>query len=343
MCFQSRLQGYSRERQWGDAKVNVPILHHLDKMVHCLTFTSLYQPRVWGGQKLNAIFGRSIPPKTPIGESWELVDRAEEQSVVDTGPYQGWSLHRLWTERRAELFGDWFDDERFPILIKILDAAEPLSVQVHPPLTVAKELKGEPKTEIWYFVETTPEAGIYVGLKQGTTKEQFRAALTDGSVADYVHRISTRPDTFIFIPSGRIHAIDAGNLIFEIQQNSDTTYRVFDWNRVGLDGKPRELHIEPCLASIDFSDFEPSLDTTDDEVIASCHHFHVECWRLDKPRVAHRQNHFAVFQCVSGRLEFAGRIFGPGDLFLATVEGHAEMLIPRKLNTKILRTTIEKK
>jgi len=311
-------------------------------MAHCLTFTPLYQPRVWGGQKLNEVFGRALPINTPIGESWELVDRPNEQSVVNRGQYEGWSLHRLWSERRDELFGDWFSDERFPILIKILDAAEPLSVQVHPPLAVAKELRGDPKTEIWYFVQTAPDAGVYVGLKNGTSKEKFETALAEGSVADLVHRIPTRPNSFIFIPSGRIHAIDAGNLIFEIQQNSDTTYRVFDWNRVGLDGEPRELHIQSSLASIDFSDFEPSLGEVIEEVIVSCNHFQVERWSLTESRSAHSRRQFAVFQCVSGKVEFAGQYFRPGDLFLATAEGHTKTLSPLDSNTTVLRTTIEK-
>ena len=311
-------------------------------MAHCLTFTPLYQPRVWGGQKLNEVFGRALPINTPIGESWELVDRPNEQSVVNRGQSEGWSLHRLWSERRDELFGDWFSDERFPILIKILDAAEPLSVQVHPPLNVAKELRGDPKTEIWYFVQTAPDAGVYVGLKNGTSKEKFETALAEGSVADLVHRIPTRPNSFIFIPSGRIHAIDAGNLIFEIQQNSDTTYRVFDWNRVGLDGEPRELHIQSSLASIDFSDFEPSLGEVIEEVIVSCNHFQVERWSLTESRSAHSRRQFAVFQCVSGKVEFAGQYFRPGDLFLATAEGHTKTLSPLDSNTTVLRTTIEK-
>ena len=311
-------------------------------MAHCLTFTPLYQPRVWGGQKLNEVFGRKLPTDTPIGESWELVDRPNEQSVVNRGQYEGWSLHRLWSERRDELFGDWFSDERFPILIKILDAAEPLSVQVHPPLSVAKELRGDPKTEIWYFVQTAPDAGVYVGLKDGTSKEKFETALAEGSVADLVHRIPTRPNSFIFIPSGRIHAIDAGNLIFEIQQNSDTTYRVFDWNRVGLNGEPRELHIQSSLASIDFSDFEPPLGDVVGEVIVSCNHFHVERWSLTESRSAHNRRQFAVFQCVSGKVEFAGQYFRPGDLFLATAEGHTKTLSPLDSNTTVLRTTIEK-
>ena len=311
-------------------------------MAHCLTFTPLYQPRVWGGQKLNEVFGRALPINTPIGESWELVDRPNEQSVVNRGQYEGWSLHRLWSERRDELFGDWFSDERFPILIKILDAAEPLSVQVHPPLSVAKELRGDPKTEIWYFVQTAPDAGVYAGLKDGTSKEKFETALAEGSVADLIHRIPTRPNSFIFIPSGRIHAIDAGNLIFEIQQNSDTTYRVFDWNRVGLNGEPRELHIQSSLASIDFSDFEPSLGEVVEEVIVSCNHFHVERWSLTESRSAHNRRQFAVFQCASGKVEFAGQYFRPGDLFLATAEGHTKTLSPLDSNTTVLRTTIEK-
>jgi mannose-6-phosphate isomerase len=183
---------------------------------------------------------------------------------------------------------------------------------------------------------------VYVGLKDGTSKEKFETALAEGSVADLVHRIPTRPNSFIFIPSGRIHAIDAGNLIFEIQQNSDTTYRVFDWNRVGLNGEPRELHIQSSLASIDFSDFEPPLGEVVGEVIVSCNHFHVERWSLTESRSAHNRRQFAVFQCVSGKVEFAGQYFRPGDLFLATAEGHTKTLSPLDSNTTVLRTTIEK-
>ena len=151
---------------------------------------------------------------------------------------------------------------RFPLLCKILDAREKLSLQVHPPTSKALELKGEPKTEMWYITDATPGASLYVGLKSGVTRAEFEQKIADGSVADCFHRIPVKAGDTMFLPSGRVHAIGDGLVIFEIQQNSDTTYRVFDWNRVGLDGKPRELHIAQSLASIDFNDFEPKLVET---------------------------------------------------------------------------------
>jgi len=160
----------------------------------------------------------------------------------------------------AELLGvEVPPDFRFPLLVKILDAQETLSVQVHPPAAVAARLGGEPKTEMWYVAEAAPAAKIYTGLRRGVTRETFERKVADGTVAECIHEHSVRSGDAMFLRSGRVHAIGAGNVIFEIQQNSDTTYRVFDWNRAGLDGKPRELHVEHSLASIDFDDFEPAL------------------------------------------------------------------------------------
>jgi mannose-6-phosphate isomerase len=148
---------------------------------------------------------------------------------------------------------------RFPLLCKILDAREKLSLQVHPPASKAAELKGEPKTEMWFIADAAPDASLYVGLKRGVTRAEFEKKISDSSVADCFHRIPVKAGDTMFLPSGRVHAIGDGLVIFEIQQNSDTTYRVFDWNRIGLDGQPRELHIAQSLASIDFNDFEPKL------------------------------------------------------------------------------------
>src|SRR5205823_11147865 len=147
---------------------------------------------------------------------------------------------------------------RFPLLIKILDAQQKLSLQVHPPPKQAAELGGEPKTEMWYIAEAAPGAELFVGLKRGVTREEFERKIQDGTVAECIHALKVQTGDAMLLPSGRIHAIGAGNVIFEIQQNSDTTYRVFDWNRLGLDGKPRQLHIAEALASIDFNDVEPA-------------------------------------------------------------------------------------
>ena len=164
------------------------------------------------------------------------------------------------TRHAAELLGAARPpDSRFPLLVKILDAQEKLSLQVHPPPGKAAELGGEPKTEMWYITEAAPGAELYVGLKRGVSREEFERKIKSGTVAECFHRVSVRPGDAMFLPSGRVHALGAGIVLFEFQQNSDTTYRVFDWNRLGLDGKPRELHIAQSLASIDFNDFEPSL------------------------------------------------------------------------------------
>ena len=219
----------------------------------------LYMDRVWGGRQLETRYGRSLPdPSLPYGESWEVVDRPGEQSVVQGGRFDGLSLHELWTQHRAEIFGPGApDSERFPLLIKILDASDTLSLQVHPPVSEAAALQGEPKTEMWVIAGAEPDACLHAGVKPGVTRDSFAAALADGTVSSLVPKLPVQEGDFIFIPSGRLHAIGAGLLIFEIQQNSDTTYRVFDWNRMGLDGQPRALHVAESLRCIDFTDTAP--------------------------------------------------------------------------------------
>lgn len=270
-----------------------------------ISFTPLYMERVWGGRELANHYHRPLPSAAPFGEAWEIVDREEAQSIVANGPHEGKSLHELWTQHREEIFGSGYErHDRFPILIKILDARHDLSIQVHPPAHLAPSLGGEPKTEMWYIAAADPGAKLYVGLKNGITREQFEAAIRNGNVDTCVHAIQPQPGDSIFIPSGRLHAIGAGFLIHEIQQNSDTTYRVFDWNRLGLDGKPRELHIAPSLASIDFADFEPSMDSPVGNTLATCPFFHTE--RIAIPAgssISNPQaNRFSLVTVASGSL-----------------------------------------
>lgn len=224
-----------------------------------LRFQPLYQERVWGGRGLGSALNRTLPPDCPIGESWEIVDRPEAQSVVRDGIYAGRTLRSLIEERAAKIMGPkWPASRPFPILVKWLDCRERLSLQVHPPQSVAAELKGEPKTENWYIAETAPNAHLIVGLKHGVTREMFEAAMASNQLEPLLHRFPVARGDSIFVESGRLHAIDAGNLILEIQQNSDTTYRVYDWGRVGLDGKPRKMHVQESLRSIKWDDFEPA-------------------------------------------------------------------------------------
>jgi mannose-6-phosphate isomerase len=228
-------------------------------MLYPLTFQPIFKERVWGGRNLERLYRKPLPPNVPIGESWEITDRPEGISVIANGPLAGKDLRWLMENQRAELLGKNSTAQRFPLLIKILDCQDTLSVQVHPPSKVAAELGGEPKTEMWYIADATAEAALYVGLKADVTRGEFEKRIAEGSVADALHRIKVQAGDVMFLPSGRIHAIGGGNVIFEIQENSDTTYRVFDWNRAGLDGKPRELHVPESLASINFNDHEPRL------------------------------------------------------------------------------------
>jgi mannose-6-phosphate isomerase len=226
-------------------------------MKSVLRFKPIYMERVWGGRRLEKALGRELPADRPIGESWELVDREEADSVLEG---DGRTIAELRREETAALMGpDWPADKPFPILVKWLDCRGRLSLQVHPPASVAPELGGEPKTENWYIVESEPGAALLAGLQPGVTPGQFREAIEKEDLEKLVCRLPSSSGDSLFVRSGRLHAIDAGNLILEIQQNSDTTYRVYDWGRVGLDGKPRQLHVEESLKSIDFGDTEPEL------------------------------------------------------------------------------------
>jgi len=245
--------------------------------------------RVWGGRGLEAKLGRTLPEGKVIGESWELVDREGEQSVVTEGAYAGKTIRELLETSAADILGpDRDGSQPFPILIKWLDCQDRLSLQVHPPADIAPSLGGEPKTENWYIAECDEGASLIVGLKKGVTREQFTQALANNQVEDCVHRFSVKAGDSILVESGRMHAIDAGNLILEIQQNSDTTYRVYDWGRVGLNGAPRQLHIEESIKSIDFEDFEPEplKIVPGTQTLADCKEFRIRKFELKLGDVA---------------------------------------------------------
>jgi mannose-6-phosphate isomerase len=286
---------------------------------HPIVLSPIYQQRVWGGRLMESDFARALPDDgAPYGESWEVVDRPEAMSAVSAGQgaLAGETLASLWEDHRAEIFGPNAPDaERFPLLCKILDCRQRLSLQVHPPAAVAAELGGEPKTEMWFVAAADEGAELYVGLREGVTRESFEKSIRDGTTEKQVHRVTVKAGDFLFIPSGRLHAIGGGLLIYEIQQNSDTTYRVFDWNRVGLDGQPRQLHVEESLRCIDFDDVEPSADVADGEVLVNCEHFRVSRWELAAGELRGVSG-FAVVAVIGGRVKCGESTFGRGDFFL---------------------------
>jgi len=248
-------------------------------MQDILRFHPVYQQRVWGGRAFELAFERQLPAGEVIGESWEIVDRPEAQSVVASGPYAGRTLGELVKTHTAALLGpQWPSERAFPILVKWLDCRERLSLQVHPPAEQARALGSEPKTENWYIADTAEGgAELTVGLKRGVTREAFERAIIEQRVEDCVHTFRVAEGDSILVHSGQVHAIGPGNLILEIQQNSDSTYRVYDWGRVGLDGKPRELHVHESLKCIQWDDYEPApvRAAPTSEVIADCEEFRI--------------------------------------------------------------------
>lgn len=227
--------------------------------IYPLQFKPLFKDRIWGGQQLREVFDKDLPEDRKIGESWELADLPEDKSEIVNGPLAGRTIDTVIAEYGTAITGNASYKPPFPLLIKILDAQDVLSVQVHPDAQTCRRTgKGEPKTECWYIIDAKPGAVIYKGLKPGTTKEQFAQAIENGTCENYLVKVPVRVGECHFLPSGTCHAIGAGLLIAEIQQPSDTTYRVFDWNRVDpATGQGRQLHVADALESIHF---DPSGD-----------------------------------------------------------------------------------
>jgi len=296
--------------------------------------------RIWGGRRLEKELGKKSPPNARIGESWEIVDRHEAQSVVANGPLKGKTLHELWIQDRQAIFGNVPDSDRFPLLIKLLDAQEKLSLQVHPSEEIAATLGGEPKTEFWYVAATERDAEIFVGLRASLTREQFKRALDEKTVEDCVHKIRVKAGDAMFLPAGRFHAVSGGNLLVEIQQSSDTTYRVFDWNRVDEKGRSRQLHVDQALQCIDLNDVEPKLIEPQGELLVRHKFFEVQKWKLDAPREIVPRGEFAIVYCINGKLSCAAVDLVRGEFFLVPASLQDRQLHPRAEQTSLLRVTI---
>jgi mannose-6-phosphate isomerase len=230
---------------------------------YALKSVPVFKPRIWGGRKLHEVFGKELPAGQRIGESWEIADLPEGRSTIGNGPLRGRTLGEVVASHRKQITGMSSFPDSFPLLVKFLDAQDVLSVQVHPDEETCRRMgKGQPKTECWYIIQAEPGAIIYKGLRKGVTKEQFARAIEDGTIADLLAQVPVKPGECHYLPAGTVHALSAGLLIAEVQTPSDTTYRVFDWNRVDEHGEPRTLHIEEALQSIHFEITPDTLPVT---------------------------------------------------------------------------------
>lgn len=224
-------------------------------MIGPLVFEPYLRPQVWGGRRLQAL-GKGLPDDGLYGESWEISGHPHHVSVVAEGPLQGTSLTDLCQNHARELFGNQMpEDGKFPLLIKILDCDKLLSIQVHPDDETAARLLGDEKgkTEAWVVLDVGPNGRVYAGLNPGVDRDELQKHLERGTTDHCLHSFRPNPGDCLFIRSGTVHAVGGGVVIAEVQQSSDATFRLFDWNRLGPDGKPRQLHIQESLESIDFN------------------------------------------------------------------------------------------
>jgi mannose-6-phosphate isomerase len=314
------------------------------KLDYPLQFEPILVERPWGGRCLESILGKRLPSSGRYGESWEISDQASQSTRVANGPYRGSTLRELVASHPESIADPTAQprtnardaEHRFPLLIKWLDAQENLSIQVHPP-------DGHPrlpphelgKTECWFIVHAQPGALIYLGLRPGIDRQTLTRELASNRVVQCLNSFPARPGDFYFVPAGTVHAIGAGVLLAEIQQSSDTTFRLFDWNRVDSSTqKPRALHVDAALDSIDFgrdSSFHVHVPTTADPLNAHsdlleadrCPYFAVAYRRLESAVPVGESDRFHILMCLSG----TGRIEG-GALQTALQRGDC-VLLPR--------------
>ncbi len=217
------------------------------KTLYPLYFHPVYKNYIWGGRKIIAKYHRTDTPEK-VAESWEITDRPDGMSIIANGHWQGLSLHELVGRLGEDLLGKGQEASIFPLLIKLIDAEDNLSIQVHPDAEKAKLLRTEAKTEAWYFLQTEKNAAVYSGLKPHVDKAAFEKAIRENTVLETVEKIPVHPGDIIYNPGGRVHAILAGALLLEVQQNSNTTYRIYDW------GRDRPMHIQEALQVINWHD-----------------------------------------------------------------------------------------
>jgi mannose-6-phosphate isomerase len=282
-----------------------------------LRFTPILRQYLWGGRRLGTELGKPIGNELHYAESWEVVDHGADQSIVADGPLAGKTLHEIVMHEGLALFGRNHPQQQFPLLFKFLDCQQTLSVQVHPNDEQAAKLTPPDlgKTEAWVVLAANPGGKIYAGLTPGVDRPTLERAIAAGKCDECLYQFEPRVGDCVLIEAGTVHALGAGLLIAEIQQASDTTYRLFDWNRVDRDGKPRALHIEQALAVIDFSRgpvnavVPQTTGTPHIERLVACDKFVLDRWSIASSQVLASRDRFHILAVIDGQVELksAGR------------------------------------
>lgn len=293
-----------------------------------LIFKPTFRDYIWGGRRLGSVLNKPIPEEGIYAESWEVVDHGEDQSVVDNGPLAGKTLGELVQEFPEDLFGIKKPSETFPLLFKFLDANRDLSIQVHPDDAQGALLDPPDlgKTEAWYILDAEPGAKVYVGLKDGVTREDLARAVEADKVIDAMHVLEPQAGDCLFIPANTVHALGKGLLVAEIQQASNTTFRLYDWGRMGADGKPRALHIDQSLETIDYEkgpvqpqEPQPTSDP-DIERLVTCDKFILDRWQFDDTKSIGDEKRFHIVAILEGKVRCShaqlDKALGKGATFL---------------------------
>lgn len=278
-----------------------------------LRFEPLFRRYLWGGRKLGTLLGKPIGEGSDYAESWEVVDRGQDQSRVANGALAGTTLDELVQKHGKALLGGHDPQARFPLLMKFLDGEKVLSVQVHPDDAMAARLNPPDlgKTEAWVVLSVEPGSFIYAGLKRGFDRAALEREVHRGTCELCLHRIEPRAGDCLFLPAGAVHALGPGLVIVEIQQSSDATFRLFDWNRVGADGRPRPLHIEQSLEAIDYSlgplsaQKPAATERSFAQRLVECDKFVLDRWQIDKPQTIGGDDRFHIVAVLEGAVEVA--------------------------------------
>ncbi len=307
-------------------------------MLYPLQFRAVFRRYLWGGRRLQTALGKPLAEGADWAESWEIVDRGAEQSIVENGPLAGTKLGDLVSRYGEELLGRHHPQTRFPLLFKFLDANQTLSVQVHPDDRYAAKLEPPDlgKTEAWVVLEALPGSRIYAGLRPGVGREQLVEAIRAGRCGECLASFEPAVGDCVYLPAGTVHALGAGLLVAEIQQSSDVTYRIFDWNRVGVDGRPRLLHIEQALEAIDFEQSaavpqRPRSIGLGVLRLVECDKFVLDRWEMSSAMVAGGDDRCHILAILEGEIRVSddGPWLGRGGTILLPASLGLTRVVPR--------------